>query len=286
MSGNGASNGEMAFRDLNFQEDQTLATFALAVKAELRATPDAAITRNVVPELAAAAATGERAAARSAQAAPTRVVALPRRRPRFALAARIAFAVALLPALFAGMAVAGVSLPQVAQDAFDAVGVELPNQDSDGTAGGDGEPGNTRDIEPGGTGAGAGQDKLNPARIHGRGNGEQGRGRALGKRDLAPGQLKDKGGNGNKGGNGKSNAGGNGNGNGNGNSGTPPGQSKPKPVKPSPPPAKPVVPPGQAKKDGAQPNATGGGGESGGGNGGGGGAAKKALSLVGQALPD
>ena len=277
MSGNGANNGEMAFRDLNFENEPALATFALAVKAELRATPDPALTRRVVPELAVAAAAGPRATAESAQASRVRIKPIPRRRPRFAMAARIAFAVALLPALFAGMAVAGVKLPGPAQDVFEAAGVELPNQD-DSTAGDEGsEPGRSIPVEDG-PGNGAGLDQSNPVRDLGRGNGEQGRGRALGKRGLAPGQTKDNGGNGN------SNAGGNGNGQAIGkNDGTPPGQAKVKPVKP-PPPSKPLVPPGQAKKDGAEPNVSGGGNGNSGANGNG--AAKKALGLVGQAIPD
>lgn len=244
MSEFSAFEGEMAFRDLSPGDERSLATFALAVQAAMPAIPDPALTRNVVPELAAAAATGERAAARSAPA-PVRVVPVPRRRPRFAMAARIVFAVALLPALFAGMAVAGVSLPGPAQDAFEAVGVELPNQDdSSSTAGDDGSGRDLDVIEDGATGAG--QDKSNPARIRGRGNGEQGRGRALGKRGIPPGHDKANG----------NNAGGNGKGKAIGKTdGTPPGQAKVKP-----PPPKPVVPPGQAKKgDEPQQNAGGGG---------------------------
>jgi hypothetical protein len=258
----------MGFRDLNPEDERSLATFALAVRAALPAIPDPALTRNVVPELAAAAATGERAAARSAPA--VRVAPIPRRRPRFAIAARIAFAVALLPALFAGMAVAGVSLPQAAQDAFEAVGVELPNQDDSSSTGGD-DPAGGRTIGPApgeSTGNGAGLDKSNPARLRGRGNGEQGRGRALGKRGIPPGHDKSQG----------NNAGGNGKGKAIGKSdGTPPGQAK---VKPTPP----AVPPGQEKKgDQAQQNAGSGNGPSNsnaGGNGGGKGPVDRTLRAL------
>ena len=37
---------------------------------------------------------------------------------------------AALPLLFAGLAVAGVTVPAPARDAFDRVGIELPNQPS------------------------------------------------------------------------------------------------------------------------------------------------------------
>ncbi|HZA57899.1 MAG TPA: hypothetical protein VE523_01785, partial [Solirubrobacterales bacterium] len=68
---------------------------------------------------------------------------LGRPRHRLALVARIAVAVALLPLLTAGLAVAGVRLPDAAADAFDSVGVDLPNQaaseDSNGTGGSAGD---------------------------------------------------------------------------------------------------------------------------------------------------
>jgi hypothetical protein len=48
------------------------------------------------------------------------------------LVARIAIAVAAIPALFAGLAVAGVKLPGPADSAFESVGIELPNQEADG----------------------------------------------------------------------------------------------------------------------------------------------------------
>jgi translation initiation factor IF-2 len=191
------------------------------------------------------------------------------------MVARIAFAVALLPAIFAGLAVAGVKVPQVAQDAFEAVGVDLPNQ-GDSNTGSQGSDDGGRTLDPAtpgdNVGKGAGLDKLNPAREQGRGNGAQGRGRALGKRGVAPGQTKDK----------ENNAGGNGKGKGVGSDGTPPGQAK---EKPTPPPQsnKPAAPP---KKGGGSSNAGGGGNAqeqaTGGGNAGGNGngPVKKAVEAV------
>ncbi len=280
VSGNDAFRDEMAMR-LTPEDDRELNLFALATRATLMASPDAALGRNVVPELAAAAAAGTRAAARSAPASNVRIKPIPRRRPRFAMAARIAFAAMLVPALFAGLAVAGVKLPDPAQDVFKAAGISLPNQedssDASGT-GGDSDESTTGDDPA--QGKGKGLDKSNPARERGRGNGEQGRGRALGKRGIPPGHDKAKGNNGGQGnGNSGSNAGGNGKAV--GKDGTPPGQTKAKPVAPP----KPVVPPGQAKKgDTPAPSSTGGGNS--GGNGGGNGAVKKTLGLVNQVVPD
>jgi hypothetical protein len=42
--------------------------------------------------------------------------------------ARVGIVVAAIPLLFAGLAVAGVTVPDVARSAFDRVGIELPNQ--------------------------------------------------------------------------------------------------------------------------------------------------------------
>jgi hypothetical protein len=237
MSGLDAIQGEMGYLGLTGEDERELKTFALAVQASLVAVPDQAIARNLIPELATAAAVGHRD---NVVAAPARA---PRRR-RFRMVARIAGAMALLPALFAGLAVAGVAVPQVAQDAFEAVGVDLPNQDSD-TATGTGTEG-----EPGENGKGAGQDKSNPARELGRGNGAQGRGRALGKRGVAPGHDKSK----------SNNAGGNGKGKAIGKTDAiPPGQARVKPT----PPEQTRIPPPQAKGD-ATSNAGGGNSNAGG----------------------
>ena len=46
--------------------------------------------------------------------------------PRLVAVARVTAVVALVPLLFAGLAVAGVSLPEPARNAFEAVGVDSP----------------------------------------------------------------------------------------------------------------------------------------------------------------
>ena len=189
-----------------------VAEFTRAVRQALPTRPDGASA--LVRQLAEAARTASPQGA--IQTAP---VAVPARRRRFRLqlprlvaVARMTAALALVPLLFAGLAIAGVSLPEPARNAFEVVGVDLPNQPADegqesepsGGAGaetrGDGDGGGdvsrgsgqkaTKEKDPG-TKAderGHGTEKVNPAEAGGRANGEQGRGRALGKRGLAPGQ--------------------------------------------------------------------------------------------------
>ncbi|MGH2981770.1 MAG: hypothetical protein ACRDKV_06990 [Solirubrobacterales bacterium] len=138
----------------------------------------------------------------------------PRRRlrARVALAVRAVALIAIVPLMFAGLALADVTLPEPARDAFEAVGVTLPNQPAGGGEEGRGENATNpsgkggqdaadkqaSSPESAGHGNGRGESpesrmhgtrKSNPAREGGRGNGEQGQGRALGKRGLAPGQV-------------------------------------------------------------------------------------------------
>jgi hypothetical protein len=140
---------------------------------------------------------------------PTRARTFRLMPPRLVAVARVTAVLALVPILFAGLAVAGVSLPEPARKAFEVVGVDLPNQPADdgqeseqtdgaaGEAGSEGGNGQGPTVsEEKGEGQetkadkrGHGTEKANPARAGGRANGEQGRGRALGKRGLAPGQL-------------------------------------------------------------------------------------------------
>lgn len=73
-----------------------------------------------------------------AAAAPGGTIALdapgatmPRRRSRpRSLALRLALFVVSLPLLFAGLAAAGVNLPEPAQNVFEGLGIHLPNQDA------------------------------------------------------------------------------------------------------------------------------------------------------------
>jgi uncharacterized membrane protein YgcG len=208
-----------------------LAAFARSVKAAyVQPPPDGPAA--LAPRLAEAA----RAAAAGAATQPVPQVRATRRMPRRALAARVAFAVALLPALSAGLAVAGVKLPEPVDKAFDSVGVELPNQPDrdDGDAAGEPADAVAPSGEPVAPPPGVlppGQARPNPGKEAPRGNGAQGRGKAIGRPDAPPGQS------GERGKSGESNSGGNSGGNGKGASGgaDPPGQAN-KPVTPPTPP--------------------------------------------------
>jgi hypothetical protein len=113
MSGNGAYEGEM----------NEVVLFENALRAVVPTRPDPAIGTALVPRLAevarAATLDAETHATRRSTAAP---------RSRFALVARVGIVVALIPLVLAGLAFAGVTVPGPARDAFDAVGISLPNQ--------------------------------------------------------------------------------------------------------------------------------------------------------------
>jgi hypothetical protein len=132
MSGNGAYGGEM----------NDVALFESALRAAVPTQPDPRIGGDLVPRLAGIARTVTLVAAEEPPAASTTYV--PRRRSRRGLVARVGIAVAAIPLLFAGLAVAGVTVPEPARDAFEAAGVELPNQGSD-----DAPKGGTKDGAPG-----------------------------------------------------------------------------------------------------------------------------------------
>ena len=113
MSGNGAYEGEM----------KNVALFENALRAAVPTRPDPSLGTALVPRLAEVA----RAATLEAETHP-----MPRKtvapRSRFALVARVGIAVALIPLVLAGLAFAGVTVPGPARDAFDSVGITLPNQ--------------------------------------------------------------------------------------------------------------------------------------------------------------
>ena len=205
MSGNGAFEGEMWLGDT---DNERLGALAGTLRAALVVAPDPARSAELVPRLAAAA----RASLVTEPLARPSGAGAQRRSP-LALFARVAVAVALVPALFAGLAAAGVRLPDVAEAPFEAVGIELPNQGSEGpesSGRGDGAAQPGQGAEDGGDAAGGGaakakspgeggsanaedkrghgQEVENPARETERTNGKQGRGRALGKNGAAPGQ--------------------------------------------------------------------------------------------------
>jgi hypothetical protein len=192
-----------------------LAAFATAIRTSLVAQPPPAAS--IAPRLAEAARVG------LAQA-PTepRGSAAPRRRiRRRALAARVAFAVALVPALTAGLAYAGVNLPDAVDDAFESAGVDLPNQDRDEPASDAGRPDAADDATPGEAGSPAGPGAQD-------GPGKRGRGKARGHdKQKAQGKAV-------------------------GHGGTPPGQAN-KPASPPGQQNRPAAPPGQANRPSEPP---------------------------------
>lgn len=222
MSRHDAFEEEMPFRTLSDQDAERLlrgqapeasqfaelAEFAQALRQELSrpAPDDPALVSRLAQTARSAGHSGE------AETMPITAPVRPRRRrlmpARLALVARAAGVIAVVPLLFAGLAVADITLPEPARKAFEAVGVSLPNQpatDEASEAGGSGSDETDResadktstgeDAQKGKGGSNAvenrkhGTAKPNPARAGGRANGEQGRGRALGKRGLAPGQV-------------------------------------------------------------------------------------------------
>jgi hypothetical protein len=136
------------------------------------------------------------------QAAPVSTPARPTTRPRsrLALVARVAVAVATVPFLFAGLAFAGVSLPGPADDAFESIGVELPNQqpddDTEGTAKDGDSAGSATGQENSSGKLGHGKTKDKQGKALGRDKAKRNQGKAIGKDGLAPGQTREKGGSG------------------------------------------------------------------------------------------
>jgi hypothetical protein len=133
-----------------------IASLLRALPAAIPVRPDPAVEAPLVERLAATArsATHEAHGAATAQipaAAPVR----PWRR-RLVVFARVAIAVTMVPAALAGLAIAGVSLPEPAREAFERLGIELPNQagPDDGVATGEEENGGFDEDERDGSGAG------------------------------------------------------------------------------------------------------------------------------------
>jgi hypothetical protein len=115
--------GNVAYED----EMNEVALFMDALPAAVPSQPDPRLEATLVPRLAATA----RASTLEAETRESRKLVgagSRRKRPRRALVARIAIAVGLIPLVFAGLAVAGVTVPGPARDAFDSVGITLPNQ--------------------------------------------------------------------------------------------------------------------------------------------------------------
>jgi hypothetical protein len=142
MSGRDAFENEMGFpgrispkeaerllsnpgRDGAMPELAEVAAFARALPAAVAVQPDPGLEAVVVARAADAA----RAATLEAAHSPTvRMTTLRGAGPWRRRAAVVAAAIALVPASMVGLALAGVTLPEPAREAFERVGIELPNQ--------------------------------------------------------------------------------------------------------------------------------------------------------------
>jgi hypothetical protein len=139
MSDNGAFEVRM---------DYETESFVRAVRAAVVVQPEPALEHDLVRRLAEAARLSSAAEATRAEAGRRR--AGPVFGSRRALIAKVAVAVALIPAALAGLAFAGVTLPDATRSAFESVGVELPNQPSDAEPSQDsaGEESDEQQAEP------------------------------------------------------------------------------------------------------------------------------------------
>jgi hypothetical protein len=190
VSGNGAYEGEM----------NEVALFMDAVRAAVPTQPDPTLEATLVPRLAATARTSTlEAETRTMRRGTTPGARTARRRPRsrLALVARVGIAIALIPLVLAGLAFAGVTVPGPARDAFDSVGITLPNQPaehsrqatgpSDQSTGNDvSDAAKTKAKGKGGNSAAAHQHALaQRAKAKGKAIGHT-RGKAIGLNDLTP----------------------------------------------------------------------------------------------------
>jgi hypothetical protein len=119
--GNGAYPSEM---------DESV-DFMYALRAAVPSQPHPGLAAALIPRLASTARTATLEAETRETRRMTPAARVARRpRSRRALVARVGIAIALLPLLLAGLAVAGVTVPSPARSAFDSVGIKLPNQPS------------------------------------------------------------------------------------------------------------------------------------------------------------
>jgi hypothetical protein len=108
-----------------------VALFQNALRAAVPSKPDPRLGADLVPRLAQIARESNLGAGAGTLTATTTATARRRQtrpRSRFSMVARGGIAVAAVPLVFAGLAFAGVTLPDPARNAFDSVGVTLPNQ--------------------------------------------------------------------------------------------------------------------------------------------------------------
>jgi hypothetical protein len=190
MNGNGAYEDEM----------KEVVLFENALRAAVPTRPDPRIGAALVPRLAEVARTAtieaETQRTRPRASAP---------RSRLTLVARVGIAVALIPLVLAGLAFAGVTVPGPARDAFDSVGITLPNQPADHSGATDngqgsshrkgqaGSDATTTDTPNKGNSAAAHQHaREQHAKAHGKALGHE-KGKAIGLNgSTPPGQAKAK----------------------------------------------------------------------------------------------
>jgi hypothetical protein len=163
------------------------AVFLRMARTALREQPPPEIEADLVRRLAETARL--RAASRARR--PARPILRSRRR----LVAKLAVAMALVPAVLAGLAFAGVTLPRAANSAFDSVGVNLPNQEDGDDADGGAAPAGPASEQPSSSkGTQSTQGNSDAAHQHaleqrikarGKALGDT-RGKAIGLNDLEP----------------------------------------------------------------------------------------------------
>jgi hypothetical protein len=166
------------------------AAFLRMARTALLEQPPPEIEADLVRRLAETARLG--AASRATRSAR------PIFRSRRSLVAKLAVAIALIPAVLAGLAFAGVTLPGAANSAFDSVGVNLPNQedgdgaDDDATDGGAAGPASEQPSSSKGTQSSQGKSDAAHQRALEQRNKARGkalghtRGKAIGLNDLEP----------------------------------------------------------------------------------------------------
>jgi hypothetical protein len=177
-----------------------VAMFMNALRAAVPAEPDPGLGVDLVPRLAAAARASTIEAEtqvmrrRSAQRIGTA------RRLRLTSVARVAIAIALIPLVLEGLAVAGVTVPSPARSAFESLGISLPNQpgkeQTEGVSGESSESAQPAAAGTAGPSKGAAQSKGKSTAAHhnavtqraaakGKAIGHT-RGKAIGLRELTP----------------------------------------------------------------------------------------------------
>jgi hypothetical protein len=190
MNGNGAYPDEM----------NEAIVFMDALRAAVPTRPDPRLESTLLPRLAATARAStfeaENGTTRRRVAPATRAARRPR--SRFALVARVGIAVALIPLVLAGLALAGVTVPSAARSAFDSVGIILPNQpaghakettspnqSTEGTSGTASEAGKSTASSNGKSAAAHPHALRQRQKAHGKALGHD-RGNAIGLKDLIP----------------------------------------------------------------------------------------------------